>query len=105
MKPTAIKYHFYWLLIFNHQRLKGTKITKKDLLSPIGLPDPTPTPDPDPTPTPDPDPTPDPVDPTVPKIIMIPEVVDSTKIYKLNPELTADQVDEILDQFQLKLTE
>ena len=85
--------------------VKGVKITKKDLLSPIGLPDPTPTPDPDPTPTPDPDPTPDPVDPTVPKIVIIPEVVDTTKIYKLNPDLTADQVDEILDQFQLKLTE
>jgi hypothetical protein len=77
--------------------VKGLKITKKDLMSQT-----IPTPIPDPTPTPDPDPTPDPVDPTVPKIVVIPEVVDSTKIYKLNPDLTDDQVEEILGQFQLK---
>jgi hypothetical protein len=73
--------------------VKGLKITKKDLMSQS-----IPTPIPDPTPTPDPDP----VDPTVPKIVVIPEVVDSTKIYKLNPALTEDQVEEILGQFQLK---
>jgi len=87
--------------------VKGLKITKKDLLSPIVVitPDPVdPTPDPvDPTPDPV-DPTPDPVDPTVPKITIIPEVVDKTKIYKLNPDLTDVQVEEILDQFELKLT-
>jgi hypothetical protein len=88
--------------------VKGLKITKKDLMSPMTdpkpTPDPTPTPDPNPTPTPDPDPTPDPVDPTIPKIIIIPEVVDKTKIYKLNPDLTDAQVEGILDQFELKLT-
>jgi hypothetical protein len=81
--------------------VKGLKITKKDLMgsSVSPTPDPVPTPDtPDPTtPTPDPD-------PTVPKIIIIPEVVDKTKIYKLNPDLTDAQVEEILDQFELKLT-
>ena len=81
--------------------VKGLKITKKDLLSPIVIVEPTP--DPDPTPTPDPTPI-DPIDPTVPKILIIPEVVDKTKIYKLNPDLTAVQVEEILDQFELKLT-
>ena len=70
---------------------KGIKINKKDLLNPLKD---------DPTP----DPTPDPVDPTIPKIIIIPEVVDTKKIYKLNPDLTSLQVDDILDQFELKLT-
>jgi hypothetical protein len=80
--------------------VKGLKITKKDLLSPIVVITPDPV-----DPTPDPvDPTPDPVDPTVPKITIIPEVVDKTKIYKLNPDLTEVQVEEILDQFELKLT-
>ena len=87
--------------------VKGLKITKKDLLSPITdpkpNPDPTPTPDPV-DPTPDPTPTPDPVDPTIPKITIIPDTVDPTKIYKLNPDLTKAQVEEILDQFELKLT-
>lgn len=83
---------------------KGIKITKKDLFNPINIdPTPTPTPDPTPTPTPTPDPV-DPVDPTIPKIVIIPEVVDTTKIYKLNPDLTSLQIDEILDQFELKLT-
>jgi hypothetical protein len=82
--------------------VKGLTITKKDLLSvkaedPIPTPDPTP--DPDPTPTPDPDPIPD---PTEPKIIVIPAVVDTNKIYKLNAALTPLQVDEILQQFELK---
>ena len=78
--------------------VKGLKITKKDLFS-LVLPTPNPTPDPNPTPTPDP------VDPTIPKIIIIPEIVEPTKIYKLNPDLTKAQVDGILDQFELKFTE
>ena len=70
--------------------VKSLKITKKDLMSPMT----------DVTP----EPTPDPVDPTVPKIIIIPEIVDKTKIYKLNADLTDAQVGEILDQFELKLS-
>jgi hypothetical protein len=74
---------------------KGLKITKNDLLSPKPV---------DPTPIDPIDPTPiDPVDPTIPKIIIIPETVDPTKIYKLNPNLSASQVNEILDQFELKI--
>ena len=86
---------------------KGLKITKQSLLRPTPV-DPTPI-DPtpiDPTPI-DPtpiDPTPiDPVDPTIPKIVIIPETVDPTKIYKLNPNLSELQVNEILDQFELKI--
>ena len=74
--------------------VKSLKITKKDLMSPMT----------DVTPEPTPEPTPDPVDPTVPKIIIIPEIVDKTKIYKLNADLTDAQVGEILDQFELKLS-
>lgn len=78
--------------------VKGLVITKKDLLSVKSVdPEPTPTPDPDPTPTPTP--TPDPIEP---KIIVIPAVVDPNKIYKLNADLTPLQVDEILQQFELK---
>jgi len=76
--------------------VKGLKITKSDLLN--KKIDPTPTSDPTPDPTPDSTP-----DPTVPKIIIIPEVVDPTKIYKLNPDLSSSQVNEILDQFELKI--
>ena len=75
--------------------VKGLKINKSDLLNKKTT-DPTPPPTPTPTPT-------DPVDPTIPKIIMIPETVDPTKIYKLNEDLTPSQINEILDQFQLKL--
>jgi hypothetical protein len=85
--------------------VKAMKISKADLLRPKADSDPI-DPKPDPIdPKPDPiDPKPDPVDPTVPKILIIPEVVDKTKIYKLNPDLTDAQVEEILDQFELKLT-
>ena len=75
---------------------KGLKINKSDLLNKKIEPTPT-----DPTPT-DPTPT-DPIDETIPKIIIIPEIVDTNKIYKLNENLTPIQVNEILDQFQLKL--
>lgn len=80
---------------------KGLKILKKDLLSAIEDVDPTPIPPVDPI-----DPIdPDPIDPIEPKIIMIPESVDGTKIYKLNPALTEVQVEEILSQFALKIDE
>ena len=75
--------------------IKGLKITKKDLLSTKIEP---------PTPIPTPIPV-DPAkpDPVIPKIIIIPEIVDPTKIYKLNSDLSSSQVNEILDQFELKL--
>ena len=78
--------------------VKGLKITKKDLLNSKTI-DPTPAPI-DPTPTPSPV---DPADPTIPKIIIIPEIVEPGKIYKLNSELSSAQVNEILDQFELKI--
>ena len=71
---------------------KGLKINKSDLLNKKIEP------------TPIPNPTPNPTDPTIPKIIIIPETVDPTKIYKLNEDLSPNQVNEILDQFQLKFT-
>ena len=76
--------------------IKGLKITKKDLLSTKIEPNPTPIPTPIPV---------DPAkpDPIIPKIIIIPEIVDPTKIYKLNADLSSSQVNEILDQFELKL--
>ena len=37
-------------------------------------------------------------DPTIPKIIIIPEIVDPQIIYKLNPDLSLAQTNEILDQ-------
>jgi hypothetical protein len=76
--------------------IKGLKITKKDLLSTKIEPNPTPNPTPIPV---------DPAkpDPVIPKIIIIPETIDPTKIYKLNADLSPSQINEILDQFELKL--
>jgi hypothetical protein len=63
--------------------VKGLKIKKEDLLIKTIIPTHTPTPTPTPTP------------------VIIPEVVDPTKTYKLNPDLSQKQINEILSQLKL----